>query len=99
MQNETQYAVRVDKQLKGMSKLWFCNIQQVSIRGIPDRIGCINGKFFALELKRSAKAKRAPLQEFVIKKINDSGGFAEFIFPENHDEIMKELERYGHDKE
>lgn len=95
MQAETLFGTKVDKQLKRLDNCWFCNIQQVAIRGIPDRLGCINGKFFALELKKSKSAKRAKLQQYVVQKINDAGGFAAFVYPENYKEVMEELRGYS----
>ena len=92
MKEETQFAIRVDRRLKSLPDCWFCNIQQVAIRGIPDRIGCINGRFFALELKTGPKAKRAKLQEYVIEKINEAGGFARFVYPENLEHTITEME-------
>jgi len=91
MQAETLFGIRVDKSLKKIKNCWFCNIQQVAIRGIPDRIGVINGKFFALELKTSKTARRAKLQIYIINKIRSAGGYAEFVYPENFDTVMEGL--------
>jgi hypothetical protein len=86
----------VDKRLKALKGCWFVNIQQVAIRGIPDRIGCINGKFFALELKVGKCAKRARLQIYIVNKIKSAGGFAEFVYPENLEEVLENLNGYAH---
>jgi hypothetical protein len=45
-----------------------------------------------LELKRSATAPVTELQLYNIAKINESGGYATLVYPENLDVIMKELE-------
>jgi hypothetical protein len=67
-------------------------IQQASIRGTPDLLVSINGRFVALELKRSQTASVTELQLYNIAKINESGGYATLVYPENLDVIMKELE-------
>lgn len=96
MQEETRFATRVDKELRNIPDCWFFNVQAVVIRGIPDRIGCINGNFFALELKKDSKAPVAKLQMYVINKIREAGGFAELIYPENFTVMMEQLKKYGH---
>lgn len=43
--------------------------------GIPDIIACINGKFYAFEVKTSI-GKTTALQDATIRKINNCGGHA-----------------------
>ena len=43
--------------------------------GIPDILGCINGRFIAIELKISPN-KPTRLQKHIIDKIHASGGIA-----------------------
>ena len=43
--------------------------------GIPDIIACVNGKFYAFEVK-TAIGKTTALQDATIKKINNCGGHA-----------------------
>ncbi len=59
---------------------------------MPDRIAVINGWFVALEVKASKTAKRAKMQEYVLNTISLAGGYAKFVYPENFEEIKKELE-------
>lgn len=73
-------------------------IQQASIRGTPDLLVSINGRFVALELKRSQTASVTELQLYNIAKINESGGYATLVYPENLDVIMKELEEIAYVK-
>jgi hypothetical protein len=58
--------------------------------GIPDIIGVINGRFFALELK-SEKKKPSELQSYILRRINLAGGYARSPTPETWDGIFKEL--------
>lgn len=44
--------------------------------GVPDLICCIDGKFIALEIKRSYGGVTSALQEHHIKLIQDAGGIA-----------------------
>ena len=58
---------------------WWLKVPTVSIRGIPDVIGCVNGIFVALEGKRAgAKAdpSREKLQAYVCEQIRKAGGVA-----------------------
>ena len=66
------------------------------IQGIPD-LTILNGnKWATLENKRNEKATKQPNQEYYVNKMNDMS-FSRFIFPENQDEILKELYEYLED--
>ena len=59
--------------LKKIPKVWYTKVSDRYITGVPDIIGCINGKFFALELK-ATKGRASKLQEYNINKIKEAGG-------------------------
>ena len=44
--------------------------------GIPDILACINGKFVAIEVKRTKGGVISPLQKAQIEKIKENGGIA-----------------------
>lgn len=44
--------------------------------GIPDILACINGRFVAIEVKRSKGGIVSPLQKAQIAKIKENGGIA-----------------------
>ena len=44
--------------------------------GIPDILACINGKFVAIEVKRTEGGVVSPLQKAQIAKIKENGGIA-----------------------
>ena len=46
--------------------------------GIPDIIACINGKFYAFEVK-TAIGKTTALQDATIRKIKNCGGYAGIV--------------------
>ena len=62
------------------------------IQGIPDLLVLYKDTWAALEGKKSAKASHRPNQDFYVKKMDDMS-FAAFIYPENKEEILDELER------
>jgi hypothetical protein len=62
------------------------------IQGIPDLIVLGKNKWAALEVKKSANAKHRPNQDHYVEKMN-ALSYAAFIYPENKEEILNELER------
>lgn len=62
------------------------------IQGIPDLLVLIGGKWFMLECKDSRDAKHRPNQDYYISKC-DEMSFARFIFPENKEEVLNEIQR------
>ena len=90
------------KKLREKSNLYVFSKEAVSVRGIPDIVGCYNGTYFALEVKK-AKSEvynkygimkdkgRIVLQKYNIQKTIECGGFASFIYPENMNEVLEKL--------
>ena len=63
-----------------------------SIQGIPD-ITIFNGnKWATLETKKSEKEPHRPNQDYYVDKMNKMS-FSAFIFPENKEEVLNDLER------
>lgn len=60
--------------------------------GIPDILACLNGYFVAIEVK-AANGKPSELQKHHVKKINDSGGFAMILYPQDWN-LFKKLVNY-----
>ena len=60
------------------------------IQGIPDLLILYKNKWASLENKKSANAKRQPNQEYYVGKMNEMS-FSRFIYPENKDDVSKEL--------
>ena len=62
-----------------------------AIRGLPDLVGVFYGIPFYLEIKKSKTClshPRTKLQEYHLKKFQEAGAFAEFIYPENAWKLM-----------
>lgn len=95
-QPESVFSSRVARDLATLRGAWFERIQQQATRGTPDRLGCIVGRFIALELKASAKAKVEKLQSYKLGRIADAGGIARVVYPENWDEEFGFLQTLQH---
>lgn len=62
------------------------------IQGVPDLLVLYNDRWAALECKRSESASHRPNQEYYISKM-DEMSFAAFVYPENREDILDELQR------
>jgi hypothetical protein len=91
-QPETLFKEKVQRHIKDLPNTWFEKIQQVSIRGTPDMLGCVNGHFVALELKTNT-GKQSKLQTYTLSKIIKAGGYAIELNPDNFERVMALLER------
>lgn len=60
------------------TKIWGGGYQK---SGIPDILACINGIFFAVEVK-SSKGKPSELQKLNISRINKANGIGIILYPE-----------------
>lgn len=83
---ETLFKEKFNARLKEIDKqygnLWWVKTQQVTIRGTPDILLCVNGTFIAIELK-SAEGEASPLQRHNLEQIKRAKGHGLVVFPEN----------------
>lgn len=62
------------------------------IQGIPDLIILWKNMWAALECKKDGRSKKRPNQKYYVEKMNEMS-FSSFIFPENKEEVLHELEQ------
>lgn len=80
----------VKKLLDEMGIYHFSPVQNGMGRaGIPDIIGCYNGRFLGIECK-AGKGKTTALQDLELEKIRQAKGFA-YVVNENNLQDLKEL--------
>ena len=62
------------------------------IQGIPDLLVLYQDRWAALECKKSEQASKRPNQEYYVHRLNEMS-FSRFIFPENKEAVLLELEQ------
>lgn len=93
-QTESLFRIRLEREMRAIPSSWWLRCHIVWLAGIPDILGCINGRFVALELK-TEKGRASPLQGWVLAKILAAGGFVAIVRPGNKDRVLKELRSLG----
>jgi hypothetical protein len=96
---ESVYQSKLLKKLKTIPCSYFFVKEAGSIRGISDIIGCINGTFVSLEVKKSLEeskkySPRNALQDKFLADIRKVNGIAYKIYPENEEEILNHLREF-----
>ena len=92
---ERKFRNKIRPLLDILPNSWWESIQQKSIKGTPDLLGCINGIFVGMELKAST-GKVSALQQYKIDKIKAAGGVGIVVSPENFKEIYMGLEKLAY---
>lgn len=62
------------------------------IQGFPDLLVLIGDRWFALEVKVRRQAAVRPNQEYYVDLL-DNLSFAAFIYPENEEDVLDEIQR------
>ena len=91
-QRERDFQAKLIKELKVMFK--GCIVLKNDpnyIQGIPDLLILYKDRWAALEVKKSRTANRQPNQEYYVD-LMERMSFAAFIYPENKEEILYELQ-------
>lgn len=93
MKNENEYQGELIKRIKSLIPGCFVLKNDPDyIQGIPDLLILYHDKWAMLEVKRSAKDKHRPNQDYYIDKFGE-WTYASFIFPENEEAVLNELQR------
>ena len=61
------------------------------MEGVPDLILLFEDRWAMLEVKASAKSRRSKAQEYYVERL-DRMSFAAFIYPENEERILNEIQ-------
>lgn len=69
-----------------------CKLDANYIQGIPDLLVLYEDRWATLECKRSQHAPHRPNQDYYVE-LMDKMSFSRFIFPENKERILNELEQ------
>jgi len=92
---EKRLKERVTRHLKKLDNCWFFKTDEGSVRGIPDIIGCIEGLFFAIELKHmraKPDKRRESLQKLTLRQIRMAGGLGYFkVDEENFRDVIARI--------
>ena len=62
------------------------------MQGFPDWTILYKDKWAVLEVKKERGAHKQPNQEYYVNKLNEIGGFSRFVFPENKDEVLEDMD-------
>lgn len=92
MQRETKFKKRVKTRLDEIPKSFFFKTQFKALRGIPDYIGVVNGRFIALELKNE-DTNADSLQGWTLRKLARAGAYTSVVKPSNLDKVMEDLHK------
>lgn len=93
MSLESEFQAKLIKELKALFP--GCIILKNDpdyLQGIPDLLILYKNKWAMLECKKSKNASHRPNQKYYIDVLNKMS-FARFIFPENKEEVINELQQ------
>ena len=90
---ESEYQKRLKKKIKlRYPGCYILKNDPGCIQGIPDLLILHGDKWAMLEVKKDATAKHQPNQDIHVERLNNMS-YAAFIFPENEEEVLNELDR------
>jgi hypothetical protein len=90
---ESEFQSKLIKQLESIFKGCVVLKNDANhVQGFPDLLVLYKKQWAALECKTSRTAYRQPNQEYYIDML-DGMSFASFIYPENKEQVLHELQR------
>lgn len=92
MMKENKFQADLKKELKRrFPESIITKLDSGDIQGIPDLLILNNNRWAVLECKKTSNAHHQPNQDYYVKKM-DQMSYARFIYPENKEDILNELE-------
>lgn len=93
MKRESKFQAELIKELKQLFPgIIILKNDANYIQGIPDLLLLFKDKWAMLECKKTGKASHRPNQDYYVSRLNEMS-FARFIYPENREEVLHELEQ------
>ena len=93
MKKESMFQSDLIKDLKNLFPGCFVlKTDSSRTQGFPDLLILFKNKWAALECKRASKASRQPNQEYYVNLLGEMS-YASFIYPENKQEVLDELQQ------
>ena len=90
---ENAFQADLIKELKKMFPGCFITKLDTSyIQGVPDLLILFKNKWATLECKKSKNARKRPNQPHYVELMNEMS-FSSFIYPENKEEVLRDLQR------
>ena len=90
---ESQFQSKLIKKLKKIFP--GCLVMKTDptyIQGLPDLLILFNDRWAVLVCKKSGTASHRPNQDYYVDRMNEMS-FARFIYPENEEEILHDLQQ------
>lgn len=74
-QPESKVVDRIGRWLNSLPRCWWFKVHggPFQVVGVPDIVGCLNGYFFAIEVKVEGNTT-SKIQDYVLRKIREAGG-------------------------
>lgn len=94
MIRENAYQSKLIKKLRQLHPDWIIVKNDANyLQGIPDWTVFANGKYAFFDVKRSSDAVHQPNQDWYINNANETGAFGMFVYPENEEEFLNEIQQ------
>lgn len=92
-ERESAFQAKVTKELK--ARFPGCLVLKNDanyMQGFPDLLILYNDKWVALECKRNAGSSHRPNQDYYVETLNEMS-YAAFVYPENWDEVLYDIQQ------